>query len=420
MEPSATPPPLWRRLWIAAPVAVVLFVVGVLIDMLGIINVPGLAVLPETSEGSATVTRLGVGVVLLLVAAWTSVFWRERHPIVVLIAGAVLAAIGVSYLLLLVGAVAYASRRPRPWAVSGAVAAAVLLFAVREATTSWGAALPWLLAREVGTPREPAWIVASFVCAVASMAIAAGVVFGARARHRARLSDVRAEQEHRRVDELTEQMVRQAERERIARDMHDALAHRLSVVSLHAGALEAAAASSGADAGEIARTVREQTHAALQDMRGLIGDLRSGPADASPPTIRGVRTLLAGLRTGGTPITSYVMLEAPERASTQLDSAVHRIVQEALTNAIKHAPRAPIDVHVEVDPRSGARIRVVNPLLPDASPAVPGGGHGTLGIRERAAALDGTAWIGVHDGTFIVDVTLPWQEREQGVDMLGA
>jgi len=205
--------------------------------------------------------------------------------------------------------------------------------------------------------------------------------------------------------------VRQAERERIARDMHDALAHRLSVVSLHAGALEAAGMTVGRDAGEIARTVREQTHAALEDMRGLIGDLRSGPGEASPATMRAVGALLSDLRAGGVQITAYVVIEAPERATAQFDSAVHRIVQEALTNALKHGKRAPIDVFVQVGPPEGARIRVVNALRPHAAPLAPGGGHGTIGIRERAVALGGTAWIGAHEGTFIVDVTLPWQER---------
>src|SRR5690606_13018037 len=111
---------------------------------------------------------------------------------------------------------------------------------------------------------DPKWIVVAVAIGLTSLAVAGAVVLSSRAAGRAVRSSVRADTERERADRLVEEMARQAERERIARDMHDALAHRLSVVSLHAGALEGVADGT---AGEIARTVREQTHAALQDMR---------------------------------------------------------------------------------------------------------------------------------------------------------
>lgn len=395
--------------------SVALFVVGVMADVYAVINVPGAAVLTGGASPESEVTSLGTAIALLAMAGWVSVFWLRSHPLVPVIAGAVLALIGLSYVLLLVGSVALVGRRPqwlRPLAIG--VSAVVAVHAVREATTPWGAALPWLFTTRPESQFETAWIIAPFLWAAIALAAAAAAVLTDRARTRAQRSEVRAEQELRRADELTEQMVRQAERERIARDMHDALAHRLSVVSLHAGALEAAAsASTMTDAGEIARTVREQTHAALQDMRGLIGDLRSGTSasPATPASMRAIGTLLADLRAGGADVRSYVVIESPERAAALLDGAVFRIVQEALTNAIKHAPGAPIEVHVQAEPQSGARIRITNPIHAAGSAPVPGGGNGMLGIRERAAALGGEAWLGAHDGTFIVDATLPWQEH---------
>lgn len=388
---------------------VVLLVLGVLIDTCAVVNVPGAAVLPTDASSEISVTGFGTALVLLSVVGWVSLVWQAKHPLMMMIAGGVLALIGISYLLLLFGAVASARRYPSRLRVIGIVTGAIILFfALREALTAWGAALPWFLTRRSGGQYEPAWIVTSFVIALTALGVAAAVVLASRARARVVQSDVRADYEQRRADALAEQMVRQAERERIARDMHDALAHRLSVVSLHAGALEGAA---GGAAGDIARTVREQTHAALQDMRGLIGDLRSAPGASVPSTMRAIGSLLSELRAGAVPITAYVLIEAPERASAQLDSAVHRIVQEALTNAIKHASAAPVDVFVQVEPLTGARIRIVNPLQSRSDPVAPGGQHGILGIRERVGALDGTAWIGSYDGTFIVDVTLPWQER---------
>lgn len=395
---------------------------GVLLDVAGLVNVPGAAQLRDGTRPESTATDLATGLVLLVVAAWITVIWRRRLPALTMAAGGVLALVGTSYLLMLLGAAWTVRQRPdRTRLIAALTAATAVLFAAREALTGWGAALPWYLTQSSTAQDEPVWMLVSFASAIVSLGATAAAVHYGRMRARADRSEARAAQEVRRADALTEQMVRQAERERIARDMHDALAHRLSVVSLHAGALEAAA-SAGADggaggisrAGEIARTVREQTHAALQDMRGLIGDLRGGTdcAPGAPATMRAIGTLLADLRSSGARLTPYVVLESPERAGALLDTAVYRIVQEALTNAIKHAPGAAIDVYVHADPSSGARIRVVNPIVaPGSGVPVPGGGNGIGGIRERAAALDGTAWIGERADAFIVDVSLPWQER---------
>lgn len=390
---------------------IALVVIGALIDFCSVINVPGAATFSAAEGGKVSVTGFGVVLVLLAIGSWMTVLWRERVPLLPLILGAVLATIGVSYLLLLVSAVGFVRRWPTRTLVTGiGVGGVVLLFAAREALTTWGDALPWFLTSDVHALDEPGWAIVSFGIGIVSYGVAAVVVLLTRTNARAAQSEQRASAELRRADDLAEQTVRQAERERIARDMHDALAHRLSVVSLHAGALEAAAGAG--DAGEMARTVREQTHAALQDMRGLIGDLRNpleSPGD-SPATMRAIGALLSGLRAGAQPITSLIVIESPERVGTMLDGAVFRIVQEAITNAIKHAAGASIDVFVQVAPADGARVRVVNPLAAHGL-GLPVGGNGLVGIRERAAALGGQAWIGSYEGVFIVDVSLPWQER---------
>jgi len=396
--------------------SIVLLIVGALIDICAVANVPGAAIFPDADGadgGVLRITGLGVSLALLSVAAWFSVLWRRGHPLYALIAGALLAVIGMSYLLLLVGAVALVRQKPaKTMQVGVLVGCGVFLFALREVLTPWGGALAWFLTSDVSAVVGIEWKIVVIVCTLVSLGAAVGVVAITRTRVRAERSEQQAAAQLHRADALAEQTVRQAERERIARDMHDALAHRLSVVSLHAGALEAAAASRG-DTGEMARTVREQTHAALQDMRGLIGELRSG-ADAEPSvpaTMRAVGALVAGLRAAGHPITSLILIESPERAGALFDGAVFRIVQESLTNAIKHAPRSSIDLIVQVSPEAGARIRVVNPLVGGMPGGIPGGGNGVLGIRERVASLGGGSWIGAYEGAFIVDVTLPWQER---------
>ncbi|MCK2029699.1 sensor histidine kinase [Microbacterium galbinum] len=399
--------------------SIALLIVGAVLDICAVANVPGAATYPTVdgaAGGALRITPVGVGIALFAIAAWFTVLWRRRHPLVVVIAGGVLAVVGTSYLLLLIGAVALIRQKPTKVVPIGAVVGgSVLLFALREALTPWGGALPWFLTTSIGAVDSVEWNVAVIVCALVSLGIAAGSVALTRTRDRAERSEQRAAVQTQRADVLAEQTVRQAERERIARDMHDALAHRLSVVSLHAGALEAVA--DAGVTGQMARTVREQTHAALQDMRGLIGELRSGSdaESSAPATMRAVGALVAGLRGAGHAITSLILIESPERAGALFDGAVFRIVQESLTNAVKHAPRAPIDLIVQVSPESGARIRVVNPVgagVPAGAPgSIPGGGNGVLGIRERATALGGQAWIGGYEGSFIVDVTLPWQER---------
>lgn len=412
MTTGARATPFTHARDIAGRVAAV--VVGVLIDVCAVANVPGAAVFSGSApsdEGRVSVTGLGTGLAFLVILCWLTVLWGHRVPVLVTIAGAVLAVIGVSYILLLIGAVMLVRRRAdSSRIVAVGVACVVSLFALREILTPWGSALPFFLSADPATHDSSGWIIVTLACAVLASGAAAAVVFVGRARERVDSSERRAAAAAEHVDSLREESARQAERERIARDMHDALAHRLSVVSLHAGALESVAGDSTAT--EIARTVREQTHAALQDMRGLIGDLRSAPGSTSgsPVTMRALGSLIASTRSAGRPVTSFVLIESAERAGALLDGAVYRIVQESLTNAIKHAANAPVDVFVRVDPAEGARIRVVNPIVPGPYPAVPGGGNGVLGIRERVAALGGQAWIGPHEGTFVVDVSLPWRE----------
>lgn len=410
---STTSAPQRLRWGFTAAGSVTLYIVGFMLDVCGIVNVPAAVELPGVEGGSTTLVGIGPLLVLVVPLLWISVFWLHRQPLAAMIAGGILALVGTSYLLLLIGAVSFVrAHRSQQRLVAIIVGGVIALYVAREAFTTWGGAFAWFLTSRPDAQHDPIWIVVSAVTALISVGAAVAIVSTSRVRQHARQSDARAAREHQRADALTVEVARQAERERIAHDMHDALAHRLSVLSLHAGALEGTA-SSDAQTGEIARTVREQSHAALQDMRGLIGDLRSAPVESAPPTMRAVWALIANLRSSGIPISAYVVFDAPSRASAQLESAVFRIVQEALTNAIKHSPRLPIDVFVQADPAEGVRIRIVNPLVAGGPrSAVPGGGNGVIGIRERTATLDGTAWIGAYESSFIVDVTLPWQENE--------
>ncbi|UJP09248.1 hypothetical protein L2X99_12470 [Microbacterium sp. KUDC0406] len=127
-----------RRRITANAGTIALFIGGVLFDVFATINVPGTFDLPATSGGETKVTDFGGIMTVVVIAAWVTVFWRRRGPLLALLAGAVLALIGVSYVLLLIGAVCCIRRRPAwMWRIAIGVGALVLLFVVREALTPW-------------------------------------------------------------------------------------------------------------------------------------------------------------------------------------------------------------------------------------------------------------------------------------------
>lgn len=389
-----------------------LFVLGMLFETIALINVPG-AARPPVGGASPSITGLGLALWLVTTLAWVAVFWRRSRPLLPVVAGIVLLVIGTSYVLFLVGVLHAIRRWPerlRP--IAAVTVTGVAFFVLREVVTPWGSALGWLLAGSVDGFDDTAANTVSIVIALASLGVVAGMVAYSRARGDRDANRDRADRERLRAEALGEQVARQAERERLARDIHDALSHRLSAISLQAGAFEASA-STDPVVGARARTLREQAHASLEDLRGLLGELRMERSDGTPPALGSMRSLghlLREVRAGGTRVEAYVVIDGPAQASALLDTAVYRIVQESLTNAVKHAPGAPVAVHVEAAAASGVRIRVSNPLRAGVANST-GSGHGTIGIRERAEGLGGTAWIGASDGEFIVDVTLPWSER---------
>lgn len=390
-----------------------IFVLGALLDTYCVINVPGAATLTGGDEPAAAITTFGVVLVLASIVCWTTVFVRARAPLVVIAAGGVLMLVGVSYVLALVGVYHALIRWPRKTVLIGTLASAgVVLFVLREALTPWGGALAWTLESATYDEGQSSGNIGAAVIAVLSIALVAGLVAYRRARVEASVSRIRAERASERAEELDAQLARQAERERIARDLHDGLGHRLSSMALAAGAFESQAAAAPVDPqlAEWARVVRRQAHAALEDVRDVVGGLRSDTDEdtgATHTSLRMVGQLLADLRAAGHPIDAYVVIEGLETASPARDAAAFRILQESLTNALKHAPGAPVSVVLDAAADRGIRIRVVNALMPSAG-GIPGGGRGIEGVRERARAAGGTAWIGPHQGQFILDVHLPW------------
>ncbi|MFI9551348.1 sensor histidine kinase [Nonomuraea endophytica] len=202
------------------------------------------------------------------------------------------------------------------------------------------------------------------------------------------------------------------ERERIAREMHDVLAHRLSILSLHAGALEFRPDAKPAEIARAAGAIRESAHHALQDLRGVIGVLRHSAGDDDvpdrpQPTLADVSTLVAEGRQAGMDVA--LILPDQEGVPDALGRNAYRIVQEALTNARKHAAGAPVTVRVSGGPGEGLTVEVRNPVGVRLGPRIPGAGAGLIGLTERAELSGGRLEHGPRpDGDFLVKAWLPW------------
>ncbi|WP_425827983.1 histidine kinase [Streptomyces fractus] len=204
-------------------------------------------------------------------------------------------------------------------------------------------------------------------------------------------------------------------REDIAREMHDVLAHRLTLLSVHAGALEF---RPDAPRGEIARAagvIRESAHEALQDLREIIGVLRAadhGDESGRPqPTLAALGTLVAESREAGMKVDLDNRVPDTESVPASTGRTAYRIAQEGLTNARKHAPGAEVAVTVEGSAGDGLTVIVRNPPPPGEVPHVPGSGQGLIGLTERATLAGGRLAHGAEpDGGFTVRAWLPWPE----------
>ena len=201
------------------------------------------------------------------------------------------------------------------------------------------------------------------------------------------------------------------ERARIAREMHDVLAHRISLLSMHAGSLEFNPSASQADIARAAGVIRANAHAALEDLREVIGVLRAVPGDERPerplPTLADVPELIEESRAAGMTIRSALDAEqTPEIVGRN----AYRIVQEGLTNARKHARDTAVHVSVSGRPGDGLEIEVRNPLaVGRRNGDIPGAGAGLIGLAERAQLAGGRLEHGITPmGEYRLWAWLPW------------
>jgi signal transduction histidine kinase len=201
-------------------------------------------------------------------------------------------------------------------------------------------------------------------------------------------------------------------REAIAREMHDVLAHRLTLLSVHAGALEFRPDAPTAEVARAAGVIRDSAHEALQDLREIIGVLRSpgeSDGDRPQPTLATLDSLIAESRLAGMKVTLDNRIDDPGAAPAATGRTVYRIAQEGLTNARKHAPGTEVTVTVTGAPGAGLTVEVRNPAPTEPFEQVPGSGQGLIGLTERATLAGGSLDHGPEpDGGFRVRASLPW------------
>jgi len=306
------------------------------------------------------------------------------------------------------------SEAPWPWPVTLLIVQAilVLILSLRNrwpwAVLAWG--LPQLVPLLAFVSTGPAFT-GHAANLVVSLAVSAGVgAVGAVLRlWLASRGALRAER--RTTAKLDARQRELAERNRIAQELHDVVAHSMSVVSVQATTakyrLDGVSDETAAEFASIAGASRR----ALAEMRGLLGVLRDPESDAQlapQPGFVDVPSLVEATRQSGARIEFRDEVQDPAAVPAAVGLTAYRIVQEALSNAVRHAPGAPITVASAIG-EGRLSIDIVNgPAAADAEAAAPGAGLGLAGIRDRATAVGGSVETGpTSDGGFRIHAILP-------------
>lgn len=357
------------------------------------------------------------GLLLFLVGIATAVVlrWRRRFPELVVAATSVVAL--VLPLDPVPALIAFGSLMVRRLdrvtaALGGLVAVATFVTTWRDSrgTTIDTSFWQFLRSSDPGVRFDPLSVWVVLLITVALVGVAAGLAMLIRSRSSLAVAQHEVREQQAVVDSLSSEVGRQAERERIAQEVHDALGHRLSLLSLHAGALEVTAGEDRRVA-ESAALVRANAQQSMADLRSLLAMLRqpdSPDVAAAVPTLRDVPALIDETVATGVNLVSTAQLEGLGRLDETTSRSAFRITQELLTNARRHAPGIGVRVLVRATPESGVEIEVAN-HLPAGAPLEFRPGSGLDGMRNRVQALGGDFRCFVDDQrVFRVAARLPW------------
>ncbi len=336
---------------------------------------------------------------LIALGCLTAVAWRRRFPVPVALAVAVASAasaLASGAALLAIGSLA-TRRRPAEIATVAAAFVVAPLF-----TTGL-----YPVERPPGSP----WIQLVLQLLTAGVAVTTGWAVGARRAEVLSLRE-RALSAEREQAALADR-ARVLERNRIAREMHDSLAHRISLVALQAGALDHRADLADEERRVLVRGIADGSYRALEDLRDVLGVLRAEQPDRPEPpgpSWGRVPALVDDARASG--MDAVLTVDATGEPPDAVGDVCYRVVREALTNAAKHAPGAP--VRITLDGGSGGALGVAVRNGPAARQIArpPTSGYGLPGLAERVRAVGGT--VGRHpasDGGFVLTARLPWPDE---------
>lgn len=200
------------------------------------------------------------------------------------------------------------------------------------------------------------------------------------------------------------EVVIEQERGRIARDMHDVVAHSLAVVIAQADGARYAAHTDPAAASEALGTIARTARGALADVRLLLTQLRHNEGAGPQPTLGDLEQLYAQVRAAGADVRVEVAPAPVGSPPAAVQIAVYRILQEALTNALRHGDGSTVEVRLAWHPeRVDIEVRNAIRAGAESRPA----GHGLVGMTERASLVGGQLDASAHDGVFVVAATLP-------------
>ncbi|GAA1502240.1 sensor histidine kinase [Nocardioides humi] len=268
---------------------------------------------------------------------------------------------------------------------------------------------------------DPWWLTATFTVVVVAAILAWGMYIGSR---RELLWTLRQRAENAEAErDLRASQARSNERARIAREMHDVLAHRISQISMHAGALTFREDLSADQMRSSVAVIQAKAHEALTDLREVLGVLRdadgAGPLTGPQPTYRDLGALVADARAAGAAIEYDDALAAGEELPDAVGRTVYRIVQEGITNAGKHAPAATLRIRVGGSPDDGVDV-VLRNALGFGPTRTPGAGLGLVGLAERTELRGGTLAHGIEQASdrsgadlFVLRAWLPWATEQE-------
>ena len=344
-----------------------------------------------STEGAAR--GMFTGTALLVGTA--SLIWRRQYPLLVVTLLTLIAFVPNGSGLVALGLFALAIRR-RDGVLLAFSAVGAAAMGISTAIT-------------FGDPIESTVSTIFFVVA----AIASGAFVGAR---RDLVSSLRERAERAESEQhLRADQARLSERSRIAQEMHDVLAHKISLVALHAGGLEVRPDAGPEAVERAAGLIRSTAREALEDLRGVLGVLR---ADISPdgaplapqPRLDDVPALVEESARAGVPVTLETHLPAGAAVPEVTGRTAYRVVQEALTNVHKHAMGTATTVSLSGSPGDvlAVRVRNVRAVGTGLSPLLPGSGMGLLGLGERVRLAGGRFTAGPDGDGFEVCASLPW------------